>query len=219
MAGPPPGWLREARWLTAQRAMLHGGVLGLLTAAYLAVAVLRVIHGPGPGEPTDFLAYYAASIIALGGDAATAWDPVLHGAVQQSVMPSGDLRFSYPPPFLLLSTPLALLSYRLAYCLWVLVTFGLCLLVLLRHRAGPAPALAGVVVAGLAIKPQLGLVVLPALLAARRWRVIASATVVGVFAVLLSGIGLGWASWPAFLSGLSLAAAGLQQGAFQLWQV
>ena len=236
--------------------MLYGGVLALLPAAYLAVAVLRVLHG---GEPTDFLGFYAAAMQALGGDAAGAWNPDLHHAVQQAVTPSGHLPYFYPPPFLLLTTPLALLPYTPAYGAWMLVTFGLCLQVLLRYRAGPWPALAaiclfapasvltvatgqtaflmtalfasagllldrqampaGFIVAGLAIKPQLGLVVLPALIAARRWRVIAFAAVAGGLGVLVSGIGLGWASWPAFLSGLSHATAALQRGEIQLWQV
>ena len=258
-ASPALAWLRDARWLTAKRAAVYGGLLGLVPAAYFAVGVLRVVHDAGPGGATDFLGFYAASTQALLGEAAAAWNPGLHAAAQQAVMPSGDFPYFYPPPFLLLTSPLALAPYKVAFSVWMLLTIGLCLFALLRYRAGPwpailaicllapaaviavvtgqtaflitalfaaagllldrRPALAGILVAGLAMKPQLGLVVLPALVAARRWRTIAFAAFAGVIGVLASGIGLGWASWPAFLSALSHAASALHQGEIQRWQV
>jgi len=236
-ASPALAWLRDARWLTAKRAAAYGGLLGLVSAGCFVIGVLRVIHDAGPGRATDFLGFYAASTQALLGEAAAAWNPGLHAAAQQAVLPSGELPYFYPPPFLLLTTPLALAPYKVAFSVWMLLTIGLCLFALLRYRAGPWPAITAIcllapaaviavvtgqtafLITGLAMKPQLGLVVLPALVAARRWRTIAFAAFAGVIGVLVSGIGLGWASWPAFLSALSHAASALHQGEIQRWQV
>lgn len=82
-----------------------------------------------------------------------------------------------------------------------------------------APALAGAALATLSFKPQLGLLIVPALLAARRWRALAWATVVGL---LWAGAGwgaFGSAAWRAFLARLPDAGAALASGALDTWKV
>lgn len=262
-AGPSGGawsWLRDARWLTARRAAVYGALLALLPAFYLFAGFVRVFAADGVGAPTDFLSFYTASVLALDGRPVDAWDLQQHGAVQQAIMPSGRLPFFYPPPFLLLCLPLALLSYKVAFGLWVLITGGAFVAILSRYRVLPWPAIialvafspatllvavagqtgfvtaslfaaagltldrrpmaAGALIATLAFKPQLGLVVLPALLVGRRWQVIAFAVATGIGWVALSSMVLGWESWTAFASALRVAGEGLSgDGVVPLWQV
>jgi len=245
------GWLREARWLTAGRAAALGALLGIVPALYVAAAVLRVVAPPGPPGPTDFLSFHAASALALAGQPEAAWDPARHAAAQAAVVQAGYFAFFYPPIFLLICLPLALLSYPAAYLGWLAATGAACAAVLARYRAAPwpavaalcvlapaavqniangqnaflttallgaaglaldrRPALAGACLATLAFKPQLGLLVLPALLAARRWRTLAWGVLAGLAWVAASGIVLGWESWRGFLASLPMAMTALER--------
>lgn len=74
------------------------------------------------------------------------------------------------------------------------------------------PILAGLLLGCLAYKPQLGLLIPVALLAAGRWRTIAGAasSVVGLAAVSVAVFGT--ATWRAFLAASPLARATLEQG-------
>lgn len=256
------GWslLREARWLTGRRAALYGGLLALVPAAYLAAVAMR-IYGPPhrPAEDIDFLAFYVASALALAGDAPGAWVDVRNAAAQAALVAGGYFAFWYPPPYLFLCLPLAVLPFTHAFTLWTLSGWAAAVASLLPWRAAPWPAVAlvallapaavhniangqngyftaallaaaglaldrrpwtaGALFAALALKPQLAMLVLPALVAARRWEAVAAALVSGVAFIAASVVAFGWRSWDAFLNGMMNAGGVLQSGSVPHWQI
>ncbi|MGH7043438.1 MAG: glycosyltransferase family 87 protein, partial [Acetobacteraceae bacterium] len=146
----------------------------------------------------------------------------------------GHYPFAYPPSFLLLIWPLALMGRWVAYGVWVLVTLALylaaiaqrpwrrpiMLLVLLapataltaaagqnglltaalliggcRLIRARRPVLAGVLFGLLSCKPQLGVLVPVALLAAGQWRTIAAAAATVLATILASAAAFGWMMW------------------------
>jgi hypothetical protein len=121
--------LAEARWLTPQRARGYGRMLLALTvlvaAAWIGLArggVDRAGHPLG----TDFLSFWAASDLALAGDAPGVYDPMRHGAREQALFPGdatqGYTAFFYPPTYLVLCLPLALLPYFWSLAAWLGLT-------------------------------------------------------------------------------------------------
>lgn len=64
---------------------------------------------------------------------------------------------------------------------------------------GPNPVAAGVLFGLLTVKPQLGILLPFALLAARQWTAIASATLTTAGLIGASGLFFGWESWQAYL--------------------
>ena len=81
------------------------------------------------------------------------------------------------------------------------------------------PALAGAALATLAFKPQLGLLVIPALLAARRWAVLAWACAAGLAWIALSLLAFGPEAWWAFIARLPDAGAAMASGALAPWKL
>ena len=125
--------LREVRRLDAGRALAWARVLAVLAA--LAVLALAVDTRGGTvadswGRPlaTDFSSFWTAGRLALSGAPASAWDPVAHAEAQRRSFPARDgyageyYAFFYPPPFLLVCLPLALLPYGAAAALWLALT-------------------------------------------------------------------------------------------------
>lgn len=119
--------LRDAPWLHRGRVRAWGTLLlaaNLLTALGL---ILLSRHGLGPsGKPlgTDFVSFWTASQLAQAGDAAAAYHPTLHEVAQRRLFPNvtfGYEAFFYPPTFLLLCLPLALLPYLAALLVWLAV--------------------------------------------------------------------------------------------------
>jgi hypothetical protein len=187
----------------------------------------------------DFVAFYAASKAALGGDAALVYDRDFMMSVQIDVVGSSDigyLAFMYPPTYLLLVTPLAVLSYLPALALWQAVPFVLVLLLLRRTTlpsmalvmAAGAPAVAQALFAGqngllfavfmagglmvldrrpllaglllglATAKPQLALLLVPALIAGREWKTLAAMAAAGAGIALLSAVLLGPDVWSGY---------------------
>ena len=73
----------------------------------------------------DFLSYWAAAVLAVGGSPADAYDITVHHAVQQRAFTfDTKLPFAYPPPFLLLLVPLGLLPYALSAGVWIAATLA-----------------------------------------------------------------------------------------------
>ncbi|HET7888530.1 MAG TPA: glycosyltransferase family 87 protein [Bradyrhizobium sp.] len=111
--------LRSGDWLTAARARAYSLILlCLCIAATVGWIVLSdgLIDHNGKPIGTDFSSFYAAGSLALEGHAANAYIPALHYAREQSLFGEATPYYSwnYPPVFLLIAAPLALLPYPLA---------------------------------------------------------------------------------------------------------
>ncbi len=118
-------FLRDADWLGAGRARAYARILLGVTVVVAVAWVALSRNGLDPeGKPvgTDFVNIWTASKLALAGDASLAWSPAAHGAAQQALF-GGRLRhytpFLYPPPYLLVCLPLAVLPYFWSLALWL----------------------------------------------------------------------------------------------------
>ncbi len=189
----------------------------------------------------DFVAFYAASEAVLNGDAAMVYDRAFMWSAQISLVGSSDigyLAFLYPPTYLLLVAPLALLPYFPALALWQAVPLAIFLLmmrrialpaaaVLVMAAGAPAvaqtlfagqnglvfavclggglmmldrrPLLAGLLLGLATAKPQLAVLILPALVAGREWRVLAAMLATAAGVVVLSAAVLGGDVWVNYL--------------------
>lgn len=120
------GVLRDAEWLTVGRARAWCRVLAIVTLIVIIGWIVLARNGLDvTGKPlgTDFSSFWTASELALMGRPAAAYDPVQHGAVQQALFPAGQrsyYAFFYPPMFLLVCLPLALLPYLASLTTWLL---------------------------------------------------------------------------------------------------
>ncbi|MBR0659364.1 glycosyltransferase family 87 protein [Neoroseomonas oryzicola] len=210
------GILREAPWLTADRATAWCRVLAiaplLLVVATTAWVVANGFRPLSPtGEPvgTDFVSFYGASALVLAGMPEAAYVQEAHAAAQAGAVgalaPGHYYAFQNPPPYLLLIWPLAILPYLGALLAWLLVT-------------GAAYAVAAARVAGLAM-PVSALMAFPALLAnlGHGQNGLLSAALLGFAALWLdrrpvaAGIAIGLLCYKphlALLAPVALAAAG-----------
>jgi hypothetical protein len=242
--------LRTGRWLTADRARVYSLIL---LAFYTIAAIGWIALSNGlvdrNGKPigTDFSSFYAAGSLALEGHTAGIYDIAAHYAREQQILGPATPYYSwlYPPIFLLLAVPLALLPYSIALIVWQGASFALYLAVIaailrsLRREhaaiarlwlpvaaAFPAvfinlghgqngfltagllgaallalpqrPILSGILFGLLAYKPQFGLLIPVALLAAAQWRATIAA---GVTVIALAGaaaLAFGTDVWWAF---------------------
>lgn len=84
------------------------------------------VNAGGADIGRDFVAVWTAATLALGGVPAAGYDATLLHAAERSVIgaPVGLITWHYPPSFLLLVLPLALLPYPLAAVLWTAGTFA-----------------------------------------------------------------------------------------------
>jgi alpha-1,2-mannosyltransferase len=123
--------LAEAAWLNAARARAYGRLLLGMTVLLAALWVGMARGGVDRmGKPlgTDFLSFWVASDLALSGRAADVYAPAVHGQREQLLFPSyaseGYAAFFYPPTYLLLCLPLALLPYFWSLAVWLAATFA-----------------------------------------------------------------------------------------------
>lgn len=119
--------LREATWFDAHRARAYCVILAAVTLAVSVGYLALSRDGLDPmGKPigTDFASFWTASQLALQGHAADAWSMARHGAAQAANFGSeaGYAAFFYPPPYLLVCLPLALMPYLVALAVWLVVT-------------------------------------------------------------------------------------------------
>jgi hypothetical protein len=116
------GFLRDGTWVTRERAaIVAGSVLGLSALAGFALSMGWIATDAGHQQPgTDFVSFYAAGKAVLEGAPAAPYDPTLHHQHEQAIFGDATPFYSwqYPPFFLLLATPLALLPYTLALLVW-----------------------------------------------------------------------------------------------------
>jgi alpha-1,2-mannosyltransferase len=137
---PAPGtssWqsLRSGSWLTADRARAYSLIL---LAFYAIAAIGWVVLSNGMidrnGKPigTDFASFYAAGSLALDGHAAGIYDMAAHYAREQQIFGAAIPYYGwlYPPIFLLVAAPLALLPYSVALIVWQGASFALYLAVI-----------------------------------------------------------------------------------------
>lgn len=105
----------------------------ILVAVFVAVLVLWVVLSNGlldfRNRPvgTDFISFYAASMLALEGVPAAAYDFARHHAAELAAVDAHALPYyswHYPPIYFLVVWPLAALPYLAALAGWILVTAG-----------------------------------------------------------------------------------------------
>lgn len=228
---------RGTRLLAAGLIFLLAALVGLFYA-HLAV---QVWHGTKPLN--DFFALWSwSAMVHAAAHPVALYDPAqvqtfLH---TQDAAFKGNYPFAYPPSFLLVIWPLALLGRNASYVIWVLTTLA-CYLAVVGHGPwrrtivllvllAPATALtvsagqngfltaalmiggcrlldrrpvfAGILFGLLSCKPQLGVLIPVALLAARQWRAIAAAAVTVLASVAASAAAFGWTMWAHWVSAL-----------------
>lgn len=103
----------------------------VIVAAFVLKWVYGFLHDPL--EFKDFLAFWVASAQGLAGKGAQIYDPAnFFAALAAAAGQEFSTPWFYPPSFLLLILPLALLPYYLSLSMWVTVTLGSFLLVIRR---------------------------------------------------------------------------------------
>ena len=136
-------WLRDAAWLGRRRAVAYSQIVVI---AFAIIAGVWIASGDGPIDPegkpvgSDFVSFWAASSLALGGTPEAAYDPARHRAAEQRAVGNSEIPYYawfYPPIFLLLVLPLALVPYGWSLALWLALT-GAGYAALMR-RLLPAP--------------------------------------------------------------------------------
>ncbi len=138
--------LRRGDFVTTERMRLVGGavlIFTILTIGFLAATSHGSVDIMSRPLGTDFSSFYAAGKAALEGAPASSYDPQALHARQQAIF-GQDTPFyawQYPPFFLALVAPLAVLPYPLALALWQGVTllfFVLTIRAIVRTRERPA---------------------------------------------------------------------------------
>lgn len=149
---PPdlPAALRDADWLNAKR--VRAWCLILFAVNVLGFAIwIGLSHGliDHAGKPlgTDFMSFYAASKLALTGQAAQAWNPYAHQAAQDAIFGRqlGYWAFFYPPAYLLVCAPLALMPYGLSLFAWLAGTAAAAVLLARQWLKQQAAATIGLI--------------------------------------------------------------------------
>jgi hypothetical protein len=256
--------IREARWLTRQRLSTYPK---LFVAAYLIVAVLQLAMTHGGmypnGQPigADFVNVWAASASALQGHPAAIYNSAPHHAMEQAALSNprvGLYGWHYPPMFLIVALPLALLPYLWAYFawegltlaayawamkrlaptreeLWLALAFPPVMINFSNGQNGfvtcalfagglmlleDSPLTAGICFGLLTYKPQFGLLIPLALIAARRWRAFGSAAAAGAVFALLSLAMFGAGTWRAFFTSIAFTRGlVLEHGAIEFFKL
>jgi len=105
------------------------------------------VNEGGANIGRDFVAVWTAASLALGGHPAAGYDQALLHAAEQTTIgaPVGLITWHYPPSFLMLVLPLALLPYPAAAALWVASTFAAFARLLQRVAPHPLTGLAALI--------------------------------------------------------------------------
>ena len=127
-------------WLTAERARAYARVTMATTGVIAVLRVTMAAFGRGPlGFPirSDFISFWAASHLALVDRPGDAYVVALHSAVEQVVLPgTAYSAFLYPPVWLLLCLPLALLPLWWSLAAFLAATSAAAWLVVRRFAPG-----------------------------------------------------------------------------------
>ncbi len=137
------GWLNRER-LTVYPWIIFVGYL--LALAYLYLSGSGLIDGRGDPIGGDFSHYWVASSMALKGGPAEVYQPALFLAAQEQAFGVPiPLIWLYPPTYLLMVLPLALLPYLASLGLWL--SFTLAGFVLVMRRIAPSSITVGLALA------------------------------------------------------------------------
>lgn len=128
---------RQAEWLTQDRVMAWARVLLVLEVLFIGFIAAWQNGAFFPVEKphsADFVSFHAAGQLALSGQPALVYDQAAHLAVQRQTTVTGNSYqfFFYPPVYLLICAPLALLPYHLSLAVFLLATLGMFLFAM--HR-------------------------------------------------------------------------------------
>lgn len=134
--------LRAADWLDRSRLLAYAAILGAFEIALALFWIIGAHDNLDPtGKPlgTDFISFWSASHLGLQGTPELAYVPAIHGAVEASQVGGaavGYFAFFYPPPFLVVCLPLALLPYAVSLGVWLVATAAPFLIALRRMLVG-----------------------------------------------------------------------------------
>jgi hypothetical protein len=122
---PDQHWLTPRRLIAYPRIFLP--VYALLAIGWVMMSV-DLVDPKGKPLGYDFITFWAASLLALAGDAAAAYDVQRIFAAEQAAVPASQTLFlwHYPPMFHLVVLPLALLPYLVSYGVFMLTTLSAC---------------------------------------------------------------------------------------------
>lgn len=142
---------RDAAWLSQKRARAYCKILltiTLLISTGLIVTSRGGVDINGQLLGTDFISFWTASSLALKGFPTSVYDMAVHHAAEIALFgtaASDYTAFFYPPVFLLICLPLALLPYLPSLVAWLVVTgfgFWRCLRAILPQSGTALAALA-----------------------------------------------------------------------------
>lgn len=223
--------------------------VGTAVVTTLTVYIRASIGKNGIAIGGDFMAFYAAAKASLAGSAIEIYDRAHFHSLLAQLFPAREFPFSlhYPPTFLLLVAPFAVLPYLAAFAVWSICFAAGYFLIMRRHVRDPLvlfaifaspsayvafvtgqtgfvtailislavvypktrPTLAGVAGGLLTIKPQLGLLIPVAFVAASCWRAFFTAAVTVMVLVAISLVAFGAEAWRAFFGSLHQSAVAL----------
>ncbi len=132
---------KSVHWLDARRVRMYPRIVA---AIFLVVSVIWVARSHDSvdlmGKPLgcDFITYWAASRMALAGQASQAYSLASMFHVEHLAVPASDSMFAwyYPPAFYLVALPLGLMPYLVAYGVFSAVTLALYVYVMRRTSQG-----------------------------------------------------------------------------------
>jgi len=124
----------DLHWLTAERACLYAAGVALIWMALVGKTVWLFTgahNHTGDVFGEDFVSFWAASRLVLSGHPADAYVQAMHRLAELPVLSGKYEAFYYPPSFLLLCAPLALLPFFAALAVFQALT-GLAFLAVIR---------------------------------------------------------------------------------------
>lgn len=130
-------------WLTEERILLYSRtVVACIALAFAAMLWLSTALVDAKGRPigTDFITFWGASRLALDGHPEAAYDLNAIFRAEQTAVPGVRVVFAwfYPPMFQLLVLPLALMSYLLAFGVFISGTLAAFVAAFRRIATGSA---------------------------------------------------------------------------------
>jgi len=124
------GFLKDAPWLNRRRLVAYPKLFLLV---YVVSAVVWLMRGKGLIDPAghpvgaDFIDPWSASWLTLHGSPSAAYNIARLWSTERMAVAYpkvGFAGFHYPPIYLLLIFPLALLPYAWSLLVWTAVTFA-----------------------------------------------------------------------------------------------